>query len=719
MLDKGAPIICLQFRNDRFKLIIGWLMLPSLLLIPRELPGQVAVEVGVAEVAVQAPETSPHKIPGFSISVDEKKLNLLDDFERYVRHQMWEKALTTIKDLSASQSSSALLPTQDGFLIDANQRIFRALTSLPPEGREAYRLFYDGKARKEFAELSEKHPLYSADAEKRATEIYYQYFLTSIGDEVADLLGNQAFERGEFLQAAEYWRSILEHHPDTSLPELDLNVKHALALIRGARTERAAAAIEVIAQQFPGQKVTLGGNALDPVPYLKSLLPQQNVSSVASSKSNDPKSVAQSFQLPDAGSQPHWQLHFLDQSVEQALQNSQSDYYGRSKSYATYVPPIAVDQQHAYVNYYGVCFGLDLKSGKLLWRNAKFKDLGNHFNNYSFHQSSHLNQYHIAVSGDYVLATLIPQKEMNRYRACYRLVAYQKKTGKQVWQTSVNNESYICEPLVVGEQIYTISHQQNSKQLNLSCLSLKTGKKEWGMPLGSVVAGSSTNGMEDMPSPELKLNGESLLVLTNNGALFDISLSGRTINWVFRYPYPVNQTTSNYYYAAAKEEVELHSRGQMYCDHNLLYFKEEGASEVYALDLAAKKVVWKRPIKVAAQLVGIDDQNVYLLSRELEALSRETSRLNWAVSLPIAAGGLSAVIDPQHTWIFTSRGVFEISKSNGDILDIYRGHDLSSLGGAISLNQGLMLCISNQAVTAYPSLPTGKQKSKETPTSEP
>lgn len=157
----------------------------------------------------------------------------------------------------------------------------------------------------------------------------------------------------------------------------------------------------------------------------------------------------------------------------------------------------------------------------------------------------------------------------------------------------------------------------------------------------------------------------------------------------------------------------------MYCDNNLLYFKEEGASEVYALDLAAKKVVWKRPIKAAAQLVGIDDQNVYLLSRELEALSRETSRLNWAVSLPIAAGGLSAVIDPQHAWIFTSRGVFEISKSNGDILDIYRGHDLSSLGGTIRLKQGLMLCISNQAVTAYPSTPAGKQKSKETPTSEP
>lgn len=719
MLAEGAPLCCLNFRKTGLSFCPGALTLLSVLLIPGLLPAQFAAQAVVVGPAEQSAETAPQKIPGFSISVNEKKLNLLEDYERYVRHQMWEKALSTIKELSASQSSSALLPTRDGFLIGADQRVFRALTSLPAEGREAYRLFFDGRARKEFNELSDKGKLFSPDTEKKAEQIYYQYFLTSIGDDVADLLGNQAFERGDFIPAARYWRSILDYHPDTSLSELDLNVKYALALIRGRQTEQAAATIEVISQQFPGKKVTLGGQQIEPVAYLKTLLLNNSASRSPAEKTQNPDQFAQTLALPAPQTEPRWQLHFLDQTVEEALQNSQNNYYGRGKSYATYVPPVAIDQQHAYVNYYGVCFGLDLQTGKLLWRNAKFKDLAKYFNNYSFHQSSQLNQYHIAVSGDYVLATLIPQKEMNRYQACYRLIAYQKNTGKQLWQTKVNNESFICKPLVDGEQIYVISHMQNNKQLKLDCLSLKNGKREWSIQLGSVVAGNSSNGTVNMPSPVLRKDGDQLLVLTNNGALFDISLASKSINWVFRYPYPVNQTNSNSYYASVNEEVELHSAGQMLRDQNLLYFKEEGAREVYALDLAAQKVIWKRPIKVSAQLVGIDDQNVYLLSKELEALDRKTSRLNWAVSLPVAAGGLSAVIDPEQAWVFTSRGIFEISKTNGDILDIYRGHDLSSQGGAINLKQGLLLCVSNQAMTAYPAPSAQSRQDKEKPSAGP
>lgn len=707
MIDKGAPICCLQYRKNGLSLISGCLViLLGLAMVPTQLTAQAVVEGISARVPSQ-------KTSGFSISVDEKKLNQLDDFERYVRHQMWEKALTTIKELSASKSMSALLPTQDGFLINADQRIFRALTSLPIEGREAYRLFFDGKARKEYAELSKEGQLYSPEKAKKAEQLYHQYFLTSIGDDVADLLGNQAFERGDFFRAAQYWRSILDHHPDTSLSELDLNVKYALALIRGREVERAAATIEVISQQFPGQKVTLGGQSIEPVSYLKTLLPKNSASSDPAEKKRASNQFTRTLELPKAGTKPGWQLHFLDKAVEQALQNSQSDYYGRRKSYATYVPPMAVDQQHAYFNYYGVCFAVDLKTGKLLWRTAKFKDLGNHFNNYSFHQSSHLNQYHIAVSGKYVLATLIPKKEMNRYRACYRLIVYHKDTGKELWQSKAANEGFICKPLISGDQVYVVSHMQNNKQLKLDCLALKNGKREWSIPLGSVVAGASTNGMEDMPSPLLRKYGDQLLVLTNNGALLDISLPNRSIEWVFRYSYPVNQTNSNYYYAAVDEEVELHSTGQMFRDQNLLYFKEAGARELYALDLAAKKVVWKRPVKESAQLVGVDGRNVYLLSKELEAFDRQTNRLNWAVSLPVAAGGLSAVLGPEQAWIFTSRGIFEISKTNGDILNIYRGHDLDSLGGAIALKQGLVLCVSNQAVTAYPTHMAKPEQSAE------
>lgn len=660
--------------------------------------------VAVARETVAANGVTPHKMPGFSISVDEKKLNLLEDYERYIRHRMWEKALTSLKELSDTKSTSRLLPTKDGFLIDAEDRVFQALTALPAEGREAFRLFFDGKARKQFEDLTSSGQLLTPQAAQEARLVFSQYFLTSIGDDVADLLGNDAFEQGKFPQAARYWRAILDHHPDSNLSEVDLNVKYALALIRNRQLEQAASTIQLISQQYADQKVTLGGESVDPVVYLKALLPadseKNNRHSVASTVLSN--RLSQPLELTGKTLKPRWQVTYLDQTVEQAIANSQSDYYGRSKSYQTFVPPMAVDDQRAYFNFYGICFGVDLQTGKLVWRNAKFKDLGTNFNNYSFHQSSNLNQYHITVDGDYVLTTLIPQKEMNRYRACYRLIAYQRDSGKQLWQSSQTNESFISKPLVEGEQIYVISHQQNNKLLTLNCLQLKTGKKQWSIPLGSVVAGNSSNGMPIMPIPIMRKTGDSLLVLTNNGALFEINLSTKAINWAFRYPYKVDQSSSNRYYAALDEEVQLHSEGQMLRDENLVYFKEAGMDEVFALDLSAKKMLWKRPIKTSAQLVGIDQKNLYLLSRELEAIDRQSHELNWAVKLPVAAGGMSALLGPDRLWVFTSRGIFEISQTNGDVLEIYRGHDLTSLGGAIDFQQGLMLCISNQAVTAYP-----------------
>ncbi|HBL47288.1 MAG TPA: hypothetical protein DDZ90_28270, partial [Planctomycetaceae bacterium] len=188
--------------------------------------------VAVAREAVAANGVTPHKMPGFSISVDEKKLNLLEDYERYIRHRMWEKALTSLKELSDTKSTSRLLPTKDGFLIDAEDRVFQALTALPAEGREAFRLFFDGKARKQFEDLTSSGQLLTPQAIQEARLVFSQYFLTSIGDDVADLLGNDAFEQGKFPQAARYWRAILDHHPDSNLSEVDLNVKYALALIR-------------------------------------------------------------------------------------------------------------------------------------------------------------------------------------------------------------------------------------------------------------------------------------------------------------------------------------------------------------------------------------------------------------------------------------------------------------------------------------------------------
>jgi hypothetical protein len=52
--------------------------------------------------------------------------------------------------------------------------------------------------------------------------------------------------------------------------------------------------------------------------------------------------------------------------------------------------------------------------------------------------------------------------------------------------------------------------------------------------------------------------------------------------------------------------------------------------------------------------------------------------------------------------VFTSLGLFELSKETGDVRRIFRGSDLGAAGGFV-LNAGKRLVsVSNLAVTAYP-----------------
>ena len=120
-----------------------------------------------------------------------------------------------------------------------------------------------------------------------------------------------------------------------------------------------------------------------------------------------------------------------------------------------------------------------------------------------------------------------------------------------------------------------------------------------------------------------------------------------------------------------------------------------------AVDPATRKVAWKRPIKDSAQLVGVDQENCYLLSRELECIDRATQKLRWSIELPISGGGLSLAPTTAGLLVFTSRGLFEVNRSDGSILRIFRGHDLGSSGGAIQTIGDRAICVSNRAVTMY------------------
>src|SRR5678815_977780 len=99
--------------------------------------------VARAQIAVMDTDDSnpQKKSTGFSLRKEDiKVIDALKDFERYRDKKAWELAFRAISGVAEGESKG-MVPSKDGFFVPMRRQIWRSLASLPPEGREAYRLF--------------------------------------------------------------------------------------------------------------------------------------------------------------------------------------------------------------------------------------------------------------------------------------------------------------------------------------------------------------------------------------------------------------------------------------------------------------------------------------------------------------------------------------------------------------------------------------------------
>lgn len=632
----------------------------------------------------------------FQVPVDESLETAFADFERHVGRKTWDKAFQSLMDLPA-EKQAGMLPGKDGYLISARARIWQALADLPPEGREAFRIFYDARAQKLYDELTAKSDRPAKDVQTAAEQLFDRYFLTGVGDNAADLLAEMYFEQGRFDDAADCWSAVIDYHPNSELPEARLHVKRALALALAGRQSDFAAAQREIAQRFAGQMVKLGGRELDAAAAVSDVtIP----GATAASASTLPTGA------PNAGVEPAWQVEFLSHTGREQLLNAVRNNWYRS-GIETYVPTTATDGNKLYCNWLGLCFAIDLENGKLLWRSEKFSQMAQRLPQMQ-QQPHNFNGFSITVVGDAVLAVAVPPDQLQQWQAQCRLTCYDAATGAVRWTSqnvpSIAGASFTGSPLVDGDEVLVAAYNgQQSPELTIRRLSLKTGEQAWSQTIGTVQPKNNRYGYQTMPTPKLSLRGSRLLILPNSGALVDFDLKAQKVNSVYRFGKPqMPQQQEWYYYQMPLDESSiLHTQGVLTEFDGLMYFKEAKDKQLYAVDPATRKVAWKRPIKDSAQLVGVDQENCYLLSRELECIDRATQKLRWSIELPISGGGLSLAPTTAGLLVFTSRGLFEVNRSDGSILRIFRGHDLGSSGGAIQTIGDRAICVSNRAVTMY------------------
>jgi hypothetical protein len=153
-----------------------------------QIMAQVAVANGPGDDGAAA------KTNGFSVRKEPQPIiDALAEFDRYCGKEAWEKAFASLAT-AADANPTGLIPAKDGFFLPTRLRVRQALGGLSPAGRAAYRLFYDAKAKQAFDEIG---AAISPAQISKLREVADHYFISSVGDQANDRLGDSLFETGD------------------------------------------------------------------------------------------------------------------------------------------------------------------------------------------------------------------------------------------------------------------------------------------------------------------------------------------------------------------------------------------------------------------------------------------------------------------------------------------------------------------------------------------
>ncbi len=658
------------------------------------MPGAVAVDAGE--------ETAS----GFTVPrAEDEVLDALADFRRHLQSQRWEKAFGVLEEVYAADAH-ALLPAGDGLYLPLKQQVWDTFVAMPPAGREAVRLFYDGKAAKLMAQATDP-AVVGTDAEAEQLQLLFdRYFITAVGDNAADRLGDLHFERGRFAEARRCWEAILQHYPDTDLDPRKLEVKRAVALLRSGHLDAFDQLAGVLTQRYADQPLTIAGQAVTIDAYLAKLrAPQANPPPDPADAADGPALV-----LPEEGVEPLWHCPFMTPAGVRQYASLRSNHWAAMSGVGSRPPSHAFDEQRLYLNWLGVVFALDLETGKLAWASEPFTQLNQNLQQIGQSNSFNAAQYAITLADDTLLTTSITPQDAQQWNAVYRLMAFDKQTGKLRWTTASINElqevQFLGSPLVHEGLVLVTCHTRESPELTLRALNLADGSPVWSVTLGTAQMQMNWRHNQVMPVPRMIARREMVYIMTNNGALLAVDADARALRWSVKYDSANNTEVMAMRRGRGSVGPPSSNPGTLQFSQSLLLIKEPGSDELLAVDVEARQIKWRRLLSGQAHVIAEDADRYFLLDPQLIAIDKTDRRMAFSASLPLGTQAAGVADLGEDLALFTSHGLFAYRKSNGDRVSKFTGYETpTGSGGAAILVGHKLITLSNAAVTAYPLSP--------------
>ncbi len=657
----------------------------------------------------------------------------IEDFERYRDRKAWEKAFAAL-DKVADAGGDRLVVGPDGLAVSTPAKVRGELLTLPPDGRQAYRLFNDAKARALFDQATAP----AADDAPPVDEIGLlhrvvdRYFVTAVGDRAADRLGDALFEAGDFAGAEACWRLILDDYPDSSLPAAGLAAKRAAALAAAGQWGPFGAVRAAVDDRYAGQSVRIGGRDVDAVAYVDGLAAGDPRGAVATTA----PAAGPPLAMP-ATDGPAWQVPLMDAATAKQVE-SQMVMYGWGQlagQIVSAVPPAAVDAKRVYVDWFGACLAIDVRTGKLLWRTASPVEVAKTVANGPQQGTSvSPNAFAVVAAGDRVLFVGPPAPSAGRNNRMRRngqsgdnaeLVCRSAGTGQPVWSTAAGPLAawaFVGPPLVSGDDLYAVAIDNGTGGNNggnngtgtytLVRLGLADGAVRSRVPLGTPQFPVDPYRGQPMTRPPALLEraGE-VFVLTNDGAVLAVhpgsgggtggAADAGRVDWAFTYP-PKAESQDNQYFNYAVPPPPL-APGAMAAAGGTLFVKEFGTSALYALDPDGPAVKWHRPVDDASGLAGVNGTDVVLVGPSVDAIDVATRRMRWSEPVSVATGDVQAAWAGGHLYAFGRRGIHDVVLGDGDDGGpVFRGADRDAGGGVVLRSGDRLITVSSAFVTAYP-----------------
>jgi outer membrane protein assembly factor BamB len=667
-----------------------------LLLLPSLALGQAQDDKDKDKVSNDDPGR-PLQMPPASTETKEA----LDDFERFQRRRAWERALKALYTIPDDQAKR-FVDGEKGFIIPVERRRRAILAALPPAGQAACRLFYDAEARKLLDDAE------GASEQKNLERVYSAFFITSVGDNAADRLGDLYFEQGRFDRAADCWLSVLRERPDTDLSPALLAVKAAVALDRAGRRSEFEQVRGELSDRYRDEKLTIAGQTAPAGEMLRRLLGERETAA-------DPASAAhQDHPGPDLAREidPAWQLRIAD-SIEAGMTPMELNQW-QSNALSLAVPAAAVEGTHLYINYLGHILALDLDGGKMLWRSGSFHNL-ELLAMQPAGQMLDPTRFAILASGEHVWALGRDVKDQNM-AALSPLTCRRADNGEVVWKTSDLADYAMLDlagmPLLADGKLFLTAKSQPNPQQNqglpqqlVLAIQPHDGKILWKTEVGTFRQGQQMfffGPMRDSTQPRLFYRSGAVYVDTHVGVLGRIDADSGVLDWGYGYQTAPFQGMNRFVFFYNQPQEATVGPSPPLPAGEALMIKGSQSDRLYAIDPDRMKVLWERPIGSASRLLGAHDRTAYLGGADLGAMDLKTRALLWATPLPGGSAENRVLVRPDGLWQLTPRGIYEVDPASGAVRRIFRGKDLGSAGGDLVLTDRWLLAISNRTISAYP-----------------